>query len=82
MYYQWQYPDVEFSVCPAVTQGIDRLNWHLGEHGISAVMGELARCGNQFAGILNEMRMAESGAAASGGSQEWEEKGWNSSAFV
>lgn len=52
MYYQEQFPEVEFLVCPVVTRGISRDTWHQTEQGIDTVLGEMERCGNQFHQIM------------------------------
>lgn len=52
MYYQEQFPDTEFLVCPVVTKGISRENWHQTRQGIDRVLGELERCGGQFHEIM------------------------------
>ena len=41
--------DVEFLMCPAVTQGISRCSWMESQKGLDTVLGELRRCGEQFA---------------------------------
>ncbi len=55
MYYQLLYPDTEFLLCPAQTHGFNKENWYMSDEGIHKVLGELARCGNQFADILKEL---------------------------
>ena len=52
MYYQEQFPETEFCVCPVVTKGISRESWHQSELGIDTVLGELERCGRQFHEIM------------------------------
>lgn len=52
MLYQLAFPEVEFRVCPVVCYGITKENWHKTEYGIDCVLGELARCGNQFVGDI------------------------------
>ncbi len=52
MYYQQQYPDTKFFVCPVVTKGISRENWFLSRDGIDTVLGEVERCGTQFHEII------------------------------
>ncbi|MDO4523219.1 MAG: YdcF family protein [Eubacteriales bacterium] len=52
MYYQLVFPEVDFCVCPAKTQGITRENWHRDAKKIDVVLGELARCGTQFGDIM------------------------------
>lgn len=52
MYYQEQFPDTEFLVCPVVTKGISRDSWHCSREGIDVVLGEVERCGGQFHEIL------------------------------
>lgn len=57
MYYQEQFPDVEFLVCPIVTKGISKENWYQTEYGIETVLGEMERCGSQFHEIMkNRLR--------------------------
>lgn len=48
MLYSLAFPDTRFYVCPVVCIGITRDNWFQSEQGIDRVLGELARCGNQF----------------------------------
>lgn len=52
MYYQEQFPDTEFLVCPVVTKGISRGSWYQTRQGIDRVLGELERCGGQFHEIM------------------------------
>ena len=54
LYYQEQFPDTEFIVCPVVTKGISRENWFQTEHGIQTVLGEIERCGAQFHEIMRK----------------------------
>ncbi len=54
MYYQQQFPETIFYVCPAVTREITRRNWHLDAEKIDVVLGEVERCGSQFHEILKE----------------------------
>lgn len=49
MLYQMAFPDVKFKVCPVHCFNITKENWYKSEAGIDRVLGELARCGNQFA---------------------------------
>lgn len=56
MYYQEQFPDTEFLVCPVVTKGISRENWYQTEHGVKTVLGEMERCGTQFHEIMKKYR--------------------------
>ncbi len=52
--YQLAYPETEILVCPVpyydYEHGVEisAANWHHSEAGIRRVLGELARCGNQF----------------------------------
>lgn len=48
MLYQMAFPDVSFIVCPIHCYNITKENWFAKEQGIDKVLGELARCGNQF----------------------------------
>ncbi len=54
MLYQMAFPDTKFYVCPVVCMGITKDNWYKSEQGIDRVLGELARCGNQFIGDIKE----------------------------
>ena len=54
MFYQMAFPDTTFYVCRVVCLGITRDNWYKSEQGIDRVLGELARCGNQFVGDIKE----------------------------
>lgn len=56
MYFEYVFRDreVEFLVCPAVTQGIDRVNWTQTQEGLDTVFGELKRCGEQFRWMLKK----------------------------
>ena len=48
MLYQMAFPDVSIIVCPVHCYNITKENWFTTEKGIDRVLGELARCGNQF----------------------------------
>lgn len=52
MYYQEQFPQVQFFVCPVVTRGISRSSWMNTDEGIDTVLGEVERCGAQFHEIM------------------------------
>ena len=54
MLYSLAFPDTKFYVCPVVCMGITKENWYKTEQGIDRVLGELARCGNQFVGDIKE----------------------------
>lgn len=54
LYYQEQFPDTEFLICPVVTKGISRENWHCTPEGIGTVLGEVERCGAQFHEIMKK----------------------------
>lgn len=54
MLYQMAFPEVEIRVCPVHCCGITRENWYQSEAGIDRVLGELARCGNQFPGDIKQ----------------------------
>lgn len=54
MLYSLAFPDTKFYVCPVVCMGITKDNWYKSEQGIDRVLGELARCGNQFVGDIKE----------------------------
>ncbi len=57
MFYQLAFPETEIIVCPVDCYGINSKNWYTFEYGIERVLGELARCGNQFVGDLKEYLM-------------------------
>lgn len=46
--YQLAFPEAEFRVVPVDVYGISRDNWFKHNDGVDRVLGELARCGNQF----------------------------------
>ncbi|MDR3310610.1 MAG: hypothetical protein LBS90_04620 [Oscillospiraceae bacterium] len=48
MCYQFAFPETEILIAPAEVYAINRDSWHTFDYGIERVMGELARCGNQF----------------------------------
>lgn len=50
MLYQMAFPNVKIKVCPVHCFNITKENWYLTEQGSDRVLGELARCGNQFIG--------------------------------
>lgn len=52
MLYQMAFPNVDIRVCPVHCLNITRENWYESKTGIDRVLGELARCGNQFAGDI------------------------------
>lgn len=54
MLYQLAFPDVEIKVCPIHCFNITKENWYKSEAGINRVLGELARCGNQFMGEIKQ----------------------------
>lgn len=54
LYYQEQFPDTEFLICPVVTKGISRENWYCTPEGIGTVLGEVERCGAQFHEIMKK----------------------------
>ena len=54
MLYQMAFPNTAFYVCPVVCMGITKDNWYKSEQGIDRVLGEIARCGNQFVGDIKE----------------------------
>ena len=54
MLYQMAFPEVDMKVCPVHCYNITKENWYESEAGIDRVLGELARCGNQFAGDIKQ----------------------------
>lgn len=54
MLYQLAFPEVELKVCPVHCFNITKDNWYMSEKGIDRVLGELARCGNQFSEDIKE----------------------------
>ncbi|HOD93428.1 MAG TPA: YdcF family protein [Clostridia bacterium] len=49
MLYQLAFPDTEIHVIPVDCYGITKDNWYTFDYGIDRILGELVRCGNQFA---------------------------------
>ncbi len=54
MLYQMAFPEVRMKVCPVHCYNITKDNWFETEQGIDRVLGELARCGNQFVGDIKK----------------------------
>lgn len=54
MLYQMAFPDVSIKVCPVHCYNITKDNWYESETGTDRVLGELARCGNQFVGDIKQ----------------------------
>lgn len=54
MLYQLAFPEARLVVCPVDVFGITRDNWFTFEKGTDRVLGELARCGGQFAADIKE----------------------------
>lgn len=54
MLYQAAFPEAEIFIVPADSLGIRRDNWYRTEAGVDRVLGELARCGNQFPDTIKE----------------------------
>lgn len=54
MLYQMAFPAVNIKVCPVHCYNITKYNWYQTEAGIDRVLGELARCGNQFVGDIKQ----------------------------
>ncbi len=52
MLYQMAFPNADIKVCPVHCYNITKENWYQTEYGINRVLGELARCGNQFVGDI------------------------------
>ena len=48
MLYQMAFPNTKIIVCPVHCFNITKENWYKTEQGVDRVLGELARCGNQF----------------------------------
>ncbi len=48
MLYQMAFPNTKIIVCPVHCLNITKENWYETEQGVDRVLGELARCGNQF----------------------------------
>lgn len=57
MLYQMAFPNVNIKVCPVHCYNITKDNWYQTEAGIDRVLGELARCGNQFVGDIKQYLM-------------------------
>lgn len=54
MLYQMAFPKANIIVSPVYCYNITKENWFETEQGIDRVLGELARCGNQFVGDIKE----------------------------
>lgn len=54
MLYQMAFPHVDIKVCPVHCYNITKDNWYESKTGIDRVLGELARCGNQFVGDIEQ----------------------------
>lgn len=54
MLYQMAFPKVDIKVCPIHCYNITKENWYKSKTGIDRVLGELARCGNQFVGDIEQ----------------------------
>lgn len=54
LYYQVCFPEARILVCPVVTKGISRENWHQSDRGIDLVLTEVKHCGTQFGEIMRE----------------------------
>lgn len=54
MLYQMAFPYIEIKVCPVHCYNVTKENWYKSEKGIDLVLGELARCGNQFVGDIKK----------------------------
>ncbi len=48
MFFQSAFPGTDFAVIPVDSYNITKDNWYKTEYGISRVLGELRRCGDQF----------------------------------
>lgn len=48
LFYQTEFPNVEFYVNPFSGFGINKDNWYKSEYGMQRVLGELKRCGDQI----------------------------------
>jgi len=59
MLYQMAFPDVKIKVCPVHCYNITKDNWYKTEDGIDRVLGEVARCGNQFVGDIKQYITAQ-----------------------
>lgn len=54
MLYQMAFPEVDIKVCPVHCYNITKDNWYESKTGIDRVLGELARCGNQFVADIEQ----------------------------
>jgi uncharacterized SAM-binding protein YcdF (DUF218 family) len=48
MFFQSAFPGTVFAVAPVDSYNITKDNWYKTEYGVSRVLGELRRCGDQF----------------------------------
>ena len=61
MLYQLAFPETELIVCPVDVYDITKDNWHTTKLGTERVLGELARCGNQFVGdVMQYLKLLNS----------------------
>ena len=56
LYYQVCFPEAKIMVCPVVTKGISKENWHQSKDGIRLVLNEVKHCGSQFEEILTDLK--------------------------
>ena len=56
LYYQVCFPEAKIMVCPVVTKGISKENWHQSKEGIRLVLNEVKHCGSQFEEILTDLK--------------------------
>lgn len=59
MLYTWAFPDTEFYICPAETQGISKDNWFNKPEGIERVMREVKNCGIQLKDAIKDFSNRE-----------------------
>ncbi|MDD4797243.1 MAG: YdcF family protein [Eubacteriales bacterium] len=59
MYYTLAFPAARLHVIPVDVHGITRQNWYTTDAGVSAVMGELRRIGEQFPGLITRFSLPE-----------------------
>lgn len=59
MYYGLLYPEARILIHPIAANGITKDNWMDTDEGIDLVLGEMQRCGGQFAKILKDLKEAQ-----------------------
>lgn len=62
MLYQLAFPETEILISSVDCYGISAQSWHTTAYGIERVLGEVARCGNQFVDEVKDYLLHEGAA--------------------